>query len=79
MLVHDFLKNSASRLPAKVALVSAGKRFTYGELDAMTNRLALKIGYLWRYSNAPISGFKKSDSTETASIVVRWRSSMLAQ
>jgi putative salt-induced outer membrane protein len=41
---------------------------------AMTSRLAMKFGYLWRYSNAPIAGFQKSDSTETASIVVRWRS-----
>jgi putative salt-induced outer membrane protein len=40
---------------------------------AMNSRLALKIGYLWRYSNAPAFGFLKSDSTATASIVVRWK------
>ena len=41
---------------------------------AMTSRLAMKFGFLWRYSNEPIAGFQKTDSTETASIVVRWRS-----
>lgn len=40
---------------------------------AMNGRLALKVGYLWRYSNAPAFGFLKSDSTATASIVVRWK------
>ncbi len=40
---------------------------------AMNSRLALKIGYLWRYSNAPVAGFLKNDSTATASIVVRWK------
>jgi putative salt-induced outer membrane protein len=41
---------------------------------AMTNRLALKFGYLLRYSNEPAFGFETTDSTTTASIVVRWRS-----
>ena len=40
----------------------------------LNNRLAMKFGVLWRYSNAPIVGFQTTDSTETASIVVRWRS-----
>ncbi len=40
MLVHDFLTNSATRLPEKVALVCDGKRLTYRDLDQMTNRLA---------------------------------------
>lgn len=40
MLVHDFLINSAARLPDKVALVCDGKRLTYRDLDQMTNRLA---------------------------------------
>jgi len=39
MLVHEFLTRSASRLPQKVALVCGGRRLTYAELDAMTNRL----------------------------------------
>lgn len=40
MLVHDFLTNSAARLPDKVALVCDGHRMTYRDLDLMTNRLA---------------------------------------
>jgi putative salt-induced outer membrane protein len=40
---------------------------------AMTNRLALKVGYLFRYSNVPAFGFEKSDSTATASVVIRWK------
>ena len=40
MLVHEFLTRSATRLPQKVALVCGGRRFTYAELDAMSNRLA---------------------------------------
>lgn len=41
---------------------------------AMNSHLALKVGYLWRYSNTPVPGFLKSDQTTTASIVLRWRS-----
>jgi putative salt-induced outer membrane protein YdiY len=47
-----------------------------GELTAqasMNKRLALKIGFLWRYAHDPVPGFKRSDTTTTASIVVRWR------
>lgn len=40
MLVHDFLTNSATRLPEKVALVCDGRRLTYRDLDQMTSRLA---------------------------------------
>jgi len=46
-----------------------------GELSAqasMNRRLALKLGYLLRYSNAPVPGFLKTDNTATASVVVRW-------
>ncbi len=39
-LVRDFLEDSARRLPEKIALVCDGRRFSYGELDAMSNRLA---------------------------------------
>jgi putative salt-induced outer membrane protein len=39
---------------------------------AMTRRLGLKLGYLWRFSNAPVPGFVKSDNTVTASVVLRW-------
>src|SRR5690242_11992835 len=40
MLVQDFLQNSAKAGPDKTALVCGSRRFTYGELDAMSNRLA---------------------------------------
>jgi len=40
---------------------------------AMNGHLALKLGYLFRRSNVPVPGFKKTDSTETASVVLRWR------
>jgi len=40
---------------------------------AMNAHLALKIGYLLRYSNAPVPGFKNTDNTTTASIVLRWK------
>ena len=40
---------------------------------AMTGHLALKIGYLLRYSNDPVPGFKNTDNTTTASVVFRWR------
>jgi putative salt-induced outer membrane protein YdiY len=41
---------------------------------ALNSRLALRIGYLLRYSNDPVPGFKKTDNTTTASVVMRWRS-----
>jgi putative salt-induced outer membrane protein YdiY len=44
----------------------------------MNSRLALKIGYLFRYSNDPVPGFKKSDNTTTASVVVRWKAATAA-
>ncbi len=40
MLVHEFLERSALTQPAKTALVCAGQRWTYGDLDADANRLA---------------------------------------
>jgi len=40
---------------------------------AMSAHLALKIGYLFRYSNDPVPGFKKADNTTTASVVLRWK------
>jgi putative salt-induced outer membrane protein len=45
---------------------------------AMNSHLALKVGYLWRYSNSPVPGFVKNDSTAIASIVVRWKSAIAA-
>jgi putative salt-induced outer membrane protein YdiY len=41
---------------------------------AMNSRLALKMGYLVRYSRTPVPGFETTDSTMTASVVLRWRS-----
>jgi putative salt-induced outer membrane protein len=41
---------------------------------SMNSHLALKFGYLWRYSHVPTEGFKRADSTTTASIVLRWKS-----
>jgi len=40
---------------------------------AMNAHLALKIGYLMRYSNSPVPGFEKTDNTATASVVLRWK------
>jgi putative salt-induced outer membrane protein YdiY len=41
---------------------------------SMNSHLALKFGYLWRYSHVPIEGFKRADNTTTASLVLRWKS-----
>jgi len=40
MLVRDFLEHSAQSAPGKVALVFQGERRTYGQIEAMANRLA---------------------------------------
>ena len=40
MRVERFLQDSARRLPDKVALVSGGRRLSYRELDALSDRLA---------------------------------------
>jgi putative salt-induced outer membrane protein YdiY len=45
---------------------------------AMNSRFALKLGYLVRRSNAPVPGFKKTDSMTTASVVMQWKASMAA-
>jgi amino acid adenylation domain-containing protein len=39
-LLHDFLVDSARRLPSKVALVCQGQRLTYADIDAQSNQLA---------------------------------------
>jgi hypothetical protein len=31
------------------------------------------FGYLLRFVNAPVAGFKKTDKTTTASLVLRWK------
>jgi long-chain acyl-CoA synthetase len=40
VLVEDFLSESARRRPSKMALVCAGQRCTYAELESHSNRLA---------------------------------------
>ena len=40
MLVQDFLEQSATRLPDKVALVCDQQRLTYSQVDGLANRLA---------------------------------------
>jgi putative salt-induced outer membrane protein len=63
----DFKVSDAYRAEAEVTAQAA-----------MNSRIALKIGYLWRHSNAPTLGFLKNDSTATASVVVRWKAATLA-
>jgi putative salt-induced outer membrane protein YdiY len=60
----DFSQAAAYRAEAEVTAQAA-----------MSAHLALKLGYLLRFSNAPVSGFLKTDNTATASVVVRWRAS----
>lgn len=40
VLVHQFLEESADRSPNKIALVCDGKRWTYAQLDALSNQVA---------------------------------------
>jgi putative salt-induced outer membrane protein len=58
----DFKTTSAYRSEAELTAQAA-----------MAAHLALKIGYLLRYANAPVPGFKKTDNTTTASVVLRWK------
>jgi len=58
----DFKTSSAYRSEAELTAQAA-----------MNAHLALKIGYLLRYSNDPVPGFKKTDNTTTASVVLRWK------
>jgi len=39
-LLHDYLAESAARLPDKIALVAQGQRYSYAELDGRANALA---------------------------------------
>jgi long-chain acyl-CoA synthetase len=43
MRVEQFLRDSARRHPEKTALVAAGRRWSYGELDAASDRLAATL------------------------------------
>jgi putative salt-induced outer membrane protein YdiY len=64
----DFKTSSAYRSEAEISAQAA-----------MNAHLALKIGYLLRYSNAPVPGFKKADNTTTASVVLRWKATTPAR
>jgi len=63
----DFRTSSAYRTEAEVTAQAA-----------MSEHLALKIAYLLRFSNAPVPGFKKTDTTTTASVVLRWKAAVPA-
>jgi len=63
----DFRTSSAYRSEAEVTAQAA-----------MNAHLALKLGYLLRYSNDPVPGFKKTDNTTTASLVLRWKAAVPA-
>jgi putative salt-induced outer membrane protein YdiY len=63
----DFAETSAYRSEGEITAQAA-----------LNARLALKLGYLIRFANTPVPGFKKTDNTTTASIVVRWKASTLA-
>lgn len=66
-LYPDFRTSSAYRTEAEVTAQAA-----------MTEHLALKIGYLLRYSNAPVAGFRRTDNTTTASVVLRFKAAVPA-
>jgi len=63
----DFKETSAYRSEGEVTAQAA-----------LNARLALKFGYLIRFANSPVPGFKKTDNTTTASVVVRWKASTVA-
>ena len=63
----DFKETSAYRSEGEVTAQAA-----------LNARLALKFGYLIRFANSPVPGFKKTDNTTTASVVVRWKASTIA-
>jgi putative salt-induced outer membrane protein YdiY len=64
----DFKTSAAYRSEAEITAQAA-----------MSAHLALKIGYLLRYSNVPVPRFKKTDNTTTASVVLRWKASTAAR
>ena len=64
----DFKTASAYRSEAEISAQAA-----------MNAHLALKIGYLLRFSNSPVPGFKKADNTTTASVVLRWKATTPAR
>lgn len=63
----DFKETSAYRSEGEITAQAA-----------MSAHLALKLGYLVRFANNPVPGFKKTDNTTTASVVLRWKATMPA-
>ena len=62
----DFKETSAYRSEGEITAQAA-----------MSAHLALKLGYLVRFANNPVPGFKKTDNTTTASVVLRWKATTL--
>ena len=58
----DFARSSAYRSEAELTAQAP-----------MNSHLALKFGYLLRYAHDPVPGFKRTDSTTTASVVLQWK------
>jgi len=58
----DFADSSAYQSEAEITAQAA-----------MTDHLALKLGYLMKFANSPPTGFEKTDNTLTASVVLRWK------
>ena len=63
----DFKDTDANRSEMELAVQAA-----------MNSHFALKLGYLVRRSNAPVPGFKKTDTMTTASVVMQWKAAMAA-
>jgi putative salt-induced outer membrane protein len=63
----DFTETSAYRSEGEITAQAA-----------MNAHLALKLGYLVRFANNPVPGFKKNDTTTTASVVLRWKAATAA-
>jgi putative salt-induced outer membrane protein YdiY len=63
----DFTDSEAYRLETEISAQAA-----------LNANLALKIGYLLRFSNSPVPRFKKTDNTTTASVVLRWKATTAA-
>src|SRR5262249_55429392 len=58
----DFKNSSAYRTEAEITAQAS-----------LNARLALKLGYLLRYSHDPVPGVQKTANTTTASVVLRWK------
>jgi len=58
----DFTNFDGTRLEAELTVQAA-----------MSQRIALKLGYLVRYVNVPLPGLKNTDTTAAASVVMTWK------